>query len=445
MRIKSLPVIIASFLVSSLAITSCLDSDNNYELSSDDWITAFSLDTIYGVTYKFTIDQINGHIYNVDSVAYGADTVINKILITTLTTNGYVTAGPDVESFLQDTLFNYTDSIDFTEPLDIRVRSFDGSSIKRYHIEVRIHQADPDTLVWGNHPYVENFSGITATESKAVLLGDDILVYMSDGTDIKVYKGSSQFSEVSPAALPANMKIRSILNVKETLYGVTEDEKVFGSTDGATWTEVTNNAKVVNLITSFNDTIAGIIKGNTAELFAIATVNADGLKWETDSIAVPNENNYRFPTNFVATKSFTTPTGGQQALLIGEPAENSQVATYPWFSNDGLNWGQMEPSKGKYALPVMEEPSILYYGNTIYAFGKKEAEGFSYIYRSVNGIVWEKIEKKFMFPWSNGESVFKDRSGYAMVVDKDNYIRMFWNKEDEVWRGKLNRLGFKIQ
>ena len=499
MRIKSLSIV-ASFLVLSLAITSCLDSDNDYELSSDNLITAFSLDTIYGETYKFTIDQINGLIYNVDSVPYSADTIINKILIKTFTTNGYATSGTDfAEPFSQDTLFNYSDSIDFMKhnPLKLRLRSADGLHIKQYTIEVRRHKTDPDTLVWGNDPkvnddaYIKTFTGgkiANFNQSKAVLLGDDIFVFASDGNQVKIYPQNYQWGEkvvVAPGS--PLLQVSSIQNLNGYLYAIGDgttfdlkDRKIYFSEDGVTWNPIigapSSNDKWKNKIQVFESLITTFNNGSTESMAAtvlnctlidgnyngpkeilqigtdkyvadtifasITTQSANSLVWETNGINVPDN----FPTkHIVATKSFTTPTGGQQALLIGEP-EDGATATTPWFSNDGLNWGDMTPSKTKYALPVMSEPSILYYGKTIYAFGKVKDDGFSYIYTSINGVVWEKIEKKFMFPFNGTTSAFKDRTGgYSMVVDNDNYLWMFWNQKDDAWRGKLNKLGFLIQ
>ena len=87
MRIKFLSII-ASFFMVSFVITSCLDNDNEVNYSPDATIRAFELDTIgYGVNYKFTIDQVSRLIYNVDSLPVNADTIINSILITTLTTD----------------------------------------------------------------------------------------------------------------------------------------------------------------------------------------------------------------------------------------------------------------------------------------------------------------------------------------------------------------------
>jgi hypothetical protein len=441
MRRKSLSII-ASFLVFSLAVTSCLNSDNNYELSSDNLITAFSLDTIYGVTYKFTIDQVKGEIYNVDSVAYGADSIIKKIRIKTLTTNGFVTTGTD-----NDTLFDYTDSIDFTKPLVIRVHSYDNH-IKKYSIEVRIHKSDPDSLVWGDGASTNLFDGITPAESKAVLLNDQVLVFASHGTQVTVYPETGQWQGKGITAT-ATIKVPSIANLNDTLYTVGDDRKIYYSTNGDTWTHATSAWKEVaetdpitvdKLLTTFKDKdgeyLSAIING---VLFATAKPGAAGTLTWTKGSTVPDN----FPTtHIVATKAYTTPTGGKQALLIGEPAAGA-TATTPWFSTNGLSWGVLTPSKEKYALPAMSEPSILYYGNTIYAFGKT-ADGFSYIYTSPNGIVWEKIKKKFMFPLEDGTNAFKGKSGYAMVVDSADYIRMFWY-DGKAWKGKLNRLGFEIQ
>ena len=142
MRIKFLSVIM-SFLLMSIAISSCLNSDDNYEYSSDATIRAFGLDTIKkGIYYKFTIDQLKREIYNVDSLPVGSDTIIDKILIDTLDITGWVTSG------LQDTLFNnLTDSVDFREPITLKVHAADGVTTREYKITVNVHTQDPDSLI----------------------------------------------------------------------------------------------------------------------------------------------------------------------------------------------------------------------------------------------------------------------------------------------------------
>ena len=91
MKIKFLSFI-ASFFMVSFVITSCLDDDNNIEYSPDATIHAFALDTAGLGSYKFTIDQLSREIYNEDSLPVHADTIIDKILIKTLTrASGVVT------------------------------------------------------------------------------------------------------------------------------------------------------------------------------------------------------------------------------------------------------------------------------------------------------------------------------------------------------------------
>lgn len=464
MRIRLLSII-ASYIALSLAITSCLNSDNNYELGSDNIITEFELDKIFGVNYKFTIDQVRGHIFNQDSVPHNADTIIDKILITTLSTGGYITAG---KTALEDTLFNYTDSIDFSntmeDPLEIRVRSYDGDHIKEYKIEVRIHQQDPDSLVWGKEPITTSFSnGIIKADhqTRTIALQDKILIYAWSGSNIVVYNGpvvNTPWPTVT-TNLPDNIKLVSMLNYNDRLYVATEDSKVFSSIDGSSWNEVNSNLSVSNLISTFSSnnsegaavSICGITQAEeetgsgtqTVYRFSSATIDeGDGsLSWIEGDV-VPEG----FPTeNLSATKSYKTTTGMHRVLAVGKPIDTEATQTNLWFTLNGLNWAEIE-SNEEYAIPAMNNPSIIFYNKQLYAFGGD----FSTIYTSTDGIVWKEIEEKFMFPSDeDGVRIFKYRTGYSMTVDKDNYIWITWGRgisySDEVWKGRLNRLGFIIQ
>lgn len=471
MKIKFL-AIIASFLILPLAITSCLDSDNNYELGSDDTITAFELDTIYyGIKYKFTIDQIRGEIYNQDSVPYGSDTIINKILIKTLSHSGWIVTG--------DTLFNQSDSVDFKQtmtdegvikPLVFKVYAQNGETSKEYKIWVNRHRVDPDSLVWGTAPYTSSFSGgqvAGSQKTKMVSSSDNVFMFASNGTNLQIYKGPSKntWENIAYTGLPdTDINIESAIAFKDALY-ITNGQSIYQSTDGATWTslatqfpteEFSTSVSIETFITVFSDkenketdkTIAGIIKDEKGLAFATAVLNNEGYLVWTRGAKVPSN----FPTGRLsATKSFTTLTGGLQAMLISTPSDDD-TATNPWFSEDGLDWGVMTTT-AKYSLPKWKEPTILYYGKTLYAFGgaynSSSSNDFSNVYTSVNGIVWEKIKRRFLFPNDDGVSKFKGRSGYSITIDKDNYVWMGWGKgasnSDEVWRGKLNRVNFDKQ
>ena len=139
MRIKFLSVIV-SFLIVSFALSSCLDSDDNYEFSSDATIHAFGIDTIHGKHYKFTIDQLNRLIYNRDSLPVGSDTIIDRILIDTMTVTGWITSGSPT-----DTVFVMSDSVDLRPAMNndagmlFKAHAADGVTVTRLdrHAEKR--------------------------------------------------------------------------------------------------------------------------------------------------------------------------------------------------------------------------------------------------------------------------------------------------------------------
>ena len=168
MRIKFLSFI-ASFFMVSFVITSCLDDDNNIEYSPDATIHAFELDTAGLGSYKFTIDQLSREIYNEDSLPVHADTIIDKILIKTLTTASGVVTMKDKSG--NDSVININDSIDLREPLIIKVWSTEAlagvspNQTKEYTIKVNVHRHDPDSLRWKYMDKINNQIQITGAVS----------------------------------------------------------------------------------------------------------------------------------------------------------------------------------------------------------------------------------------------------------------------------------------
>ena len=178
MRIKFL-AIIASFLFVSIAISSCLDSDDTVELSSDATVHAFGIDTVYGKHYKFTIDQLRRKIYNQDSLPIGADTIIDRILIDTFTVSGWITSRDEMNSISGDTIFNRADSVNLTKAINtengmkFKIHAPDGFTVNEYSLEIRVHKQDPDSLVWDKMGSAPTLSG----EQKAILFNNELWVF----------------------------------------------------------------------------------------------------------------------------------------------------------------------------------------------------------------------------------------------------------------------------
>ena len=224
MRIKFLSVIV-SFLIVSFALSSCLDSDDNYEFSSDATIHAFGIDTIHGKHYKFTIDQLNRLIYNRDSLPVGSDTIIDRILIDTMTVTGWITSGSPT-----DTVFVMSDSVDLRPAMNndagmlFKAHAADGVTVREYKLKVNVHLQDPDSLVWTDMQKRGNiFSNtINLGQQKAVVLGDELFVYTSNSTAYKTSTAPDKYnwSKVNVSNLPSDVKLTSAVEYNLSLIHI---------------------------------------------------------------------------------------------------------------------------------------------------------------------------------------------------------------------------------
>lgn len=449
MRIKFLSVIV-SFLIVSFAVSSCLNSDDDYEYSSDATLKAFVLDTVHGVNYTFTIDQLNRLIYNRDSLPVGSDTIIDRILIKTMSVTGWITSGSP-----NDTLFSTADSVDLTPAMNndagmqFKVHAADGLTTREYKLKVNVHLQDPDSLVWTDMQKIGSVFSNTVNpgEQKVVILGNELLVYTSNTT---VYKTSAKpgeygWSQTSVVNLPSDAKLTSAVSYKDALYMVTESKKVFTSSNGTNWTEVTTlGDNVITLISGFSDRLSGIVEIGGKQYFNIC----DGKNWEPaqkeDNIIL-DEVPDGFPTENISSTVATTGNGIEKVVLTGMPQADEKM-TIPWFSLDGKGWASLENTAYDTYCPGMTNPFIMYYGEMYYCFGGK----LDAIYSSVASLAWFKTEKNFLLPQE-----FKDKGSYSVVVDptvnpedKRDFIWVIFGgngTKNEVWRGRLNKLGFEIQ
>lgn len=488
MRIKFLSLI-ASFFMVSFVVTSCL-KDNTIEYSPDATIHAFVLDTVYGVNYKFTIDQIRGEIYNQDSMPVHADTIIDKILIKSLSTaSGIVTM--KTHDGKQDSIINLSDSINLgntmKEPLKITVWAPDLQVKKDYKISIRVHQHDPDSLRW---QYMDNMdNGAITGEQKSILLNNNILTYTIIGNSLNVYKtaltnGKSwQANRVNGfTQLPT-----SIINFKETLYATSGDGKVYTSSDGISWiVSPLFGSNVDLLLAPFGDRITYTVNtSNDKRTFYTLTGTAS---------AAGNEVPADFPIKNISYVPYKTITGINGLYLVGQPKTRTTIGegakkvetTVPW-GYQGNEWVSFPPNNTTSYCPAFDNPSIINYNGQYYIFG----DGFKTFYTSLDIIAWKKANAKFSFPYitdwkkegitlpnldPSKDPEFRERKIYSMVLDPATQyiwimfsagtatvtetiekeeeeedktkateeVKYTYNYKDEVWKGRLNQLWFDL-
>lgn len=421
----------------SVAVSSCLGSDDDYEYSSDATIRAFGIDDIYDKQYEFTIDQLKNLIYNADSLPVSADTIIDRVLITKLDNSGWVTSGEN------DTLFNVNDSIDLRNPIELKIYAADGVTTRTYKVQVNVHKQDPDSLSW------KEMSALPASpaigKQRSVILNQDLYVYTSSTTAYRSSVSnpeSLQWNSVTINGLPADAKLTSLINFDNQLYITAESGKVFYSVNGTDWQEmdvqgiqmVTFVASIPqNDMTGSQETLAGIFTEGGNNYFC--TKSIEDTEWIKGEEIIPAN----FPIENIYFTPFINANGITQVAVTGNTNEISNVTIAPWFTMDGLTWADM--SEGATTpCPGMENPSIMYYGDIFYMMGGK----FDTIYSSLVGIAWYKSETKFCYPTINNTNPFKGKGDYSLTIDDKHYIRIVWNT-GEVWRGRLNKLGFNKQ
>lgn len=492
MRIKFLSFI-ASFFIVSFVITSCLDEENNIELSKDATIHAFSLDTIgYGKTYKFTIDQLRGEIYNQDSLPVHADTIVDKILIKTLTTVSGIVTMKDKNG--EDSIININDSMDFRKPVKIKVWSSEGlaefnkTKTKDYTITVRIHQFDPDSLNWEHKGTMDP----AATEAqKSVRLGDKAFTYNMQGGALKVSASSDMTTWNTQAVEGINQMPHSLMALNHCLLATVE-KKLYVSEDGITWNPSDKiKGSVVTLISQLpikgqDDILLTYIKEENGKrmMYATQVSSSDEFSKETSL----GETDSRFPVENLSYATF--PKGkGFQNIVVGKhqpeittTVDGKEVPAAVSWGFDGTTWAEIGTTSSTGYCPGFNQPTVVFYNDLLYCWGEK----FESIYVSDSeGFAWEKADKKFAFPMHNwfkssitvstpAQPEFRGRTNYSVIQDTEKqYIYILFGKEDnvsfkekvtkkegdkvttttetrtyrhdsEVWSGRLNQLWFDL-
>lgn len=452
MRTRFLSAIIG-FLLVSIALGSCLDSEETGAYSSDATIHGFSLDTIHGVDYKFEIDQLNNLIYNLDSMPVDADTLIDSIQIDQLSVVYAVTSADTVLN--TDAYHNLLPAMNAQGDagIKLKVHAPDGVTTRDYTLQIRVHRQDPDSLVWTRMDREGDLvtSFVNQGEQKAVILGDELLLYTSASEVYRTSTAPGQYgwSRQAVTGLPETADITTLVNFNDRLYTLSGNKVYASDAAGTTWVEVTELGEGVvsllagipsNSITGQEAVLAGIRLNEAGEQEFCTT--ADAKSW-TSGNTVPAG----FPTQHIYSAHYTTGSGAGQTVITGMPRGNAEK-TIPWMTTNGEDWAALETNTTNASCPGMDNPFIMHYNKRFYIFGGTMEE----IHESETGIAWQAIERKFLLPQSfAGKTSFTiavdhTPQGVTTAADKRDYIWVILGGNGtatEVWRGRLNKLGFE--
>lgn len=447
----------------TLLLSSCLGTEDSYdyEIPKNAQISGLTMknDSVPGLDkVKFTIDQLDGRIFNLDSLPYG--TKIEKVVCTI---NMAVAGTPlqIIQEAVGDTIWwNGTDSLDFSKPVKFIAHAYDGVNTKTYQAQVNIHQVVPDSMVWSL--YADKLIGATIKEQKVITYdveGGALRYYFmyikpASANGYQLYRSlatdAKSWTEATLTGLPADgLKLAQITDYAGTLYIPTDKGTVYQSVNGQDWTLLGNTPVVKALLGIVKEggankqptVLAAIVENNgTLNYAALDTTN----QW-----AIGEEVAANFPVTGFANLNYSAVYREYLMILAGRNKAN-QLLNTGWATSNGTSWALLTDEESIYAKTFEKREGVMLtkYDDKFFMTGGLNASGngLKDIYLSIdNGVTWTLSDTLVVMPKD-----YKGRGFGSVIVDKDKFMLIFGGKtnsnsniQDELWRGRINRLGFK--
>ena len=449
---------LAVFLaISSLLFmgVSCVSSDENEtQLSPYAMLKSFSLGnikstypdftsagedtlvtkTIAANAYPFTINQATGEVFNQDSLPFCTD--ISKV-VASMTVTGVASIFVDSTETYEH--FSSSDSIDYTQPRKFRIYSEDATYWKDYTVRVNVHQVEPEQMVWSKFSLLEGMLPVRMLEfgSQMRIFGtaaDGSLIVASASLD-----GEPQWYPLEVTGLADASAFATIQPFGDKLYAVSGGD-LYCSENAADWNAVLQGYGLVAIIGASDDECKLWLASENEIFYTV-----DGVTIELDNV-LPAD----FPLYGISVASYPLShnKGIIRYMLVGytTPEMDGKPCVWSRLSTES-KWVEYNNVGNPYSCPSLKGLAVLRYDNFLYAFGGAgvidgvDVKPFANFYISKdNGIVWKENTSFY-------QGLPKELSGsttqFATTVDTQNYIWIACGDSAVVWKGIINRLGFK--
>lgn len=441
--------------------SSCLGNDTyDYEYPDDTAITAFSLgtvnrywhttnsegeDSVYmttltGSNYNFYIDQYEKLIYNPDSLPVGSDA--GHILATISSKNGGTVALKNVDS---DTLTVYdsSDSIDFSVPREIRAYNLSGTAYAAYTVTVNVHQEEADSFRWFSLAQ-SNASLAGLSRAKAVDINETIYVFGIDAANtLRIYSSPADdgisWTAITPSTTLSADAYQSIVVFDDYIYTLSSSVSgtdVLRSSDATTWETIASST-----------TLSCLVGASSRYLYALtpsglSVSKDDGATWIAESTDVDasylpsSEISFAYKPSLVNTET-------EHLMLMGKRADSygdstavvwNKVLEYADDSEDQV-WAFIEYD----AFDDNKAPNCQQFLATAYRDGYEAVHCDSdSLYISIDGgITWKKDSVRMPddFDGSHHFAFFKDNKNYLWIISVDG--------AGNIWKGRHNSEGWR--
>lgn len=424
----------------------------SFSLQSDKNVMQ-NLDTVF-----FSIDLVNARIFNADSLPYGAK--VTRLVPKIKTLDGVSVAELSVRrADGVDTVYNYlsnpNDSIDFTNPVSLKIVSPDGLASRSYTITVNVHQEQPDSLVWSRADS-RNLPGAFAIPSrqKTARTDDAFWCLTANSTgDLSLATAAdpdASWTHRTPV-LPAGADFESFSGAGNLLY-IIAGGVLHSSTDGQTWTDT--GIRLDHIFGVLGDRLIGYVNDNGGRRW----VSTDGT-----SGVLPAGVPYKGESP-AAQIDFELAANGQMLIAGGLDAAGNRLATLWGF--DGRNWapvcrelpaaleGALLLNYTTYKIDKTYKPVAM---STLILMGGRDGAAVNReVYVSYTwGTTWEKAPVLMAMPkdvpsWWGAQAYVADitlgsRAIRPIETWECPYIYVFGGKNfdgatyNTIWRATLNR------
>lgn len=391
---------------------------------------------IAGINYPMSIDQINGRIYNQDSLPKGTD--LTKVLFSILEVTGYATVKSLVTG--EDTVMTNKDTLDFSMPRKVTVHASDRAFSREYTLEVRVHNEDPDSIKWHSLTSSAPSALTDFTDCRVMANGKDIYVFgqTGDGSSKVIatlnsapsFESASDLKTVDGKAID----IRSIRRLGQTFYALSEGKIYMTGNVTQSWTPAASEKPHFDaLAVCSNDSIYALEGGKMYS-------SADGCHW-TESMADTAD---KWPTgNLTSTFISTTEKPGESLLLLSGNRDSEIVLWQQYTKKDSYfsyPWMFMPQTEelGHFAFPHLDLPCMVTYDDKPLLFGLTTDNHHVISYQSLdNGRTWKPFALKFPLK----EAV----KNITFTVDDDSFIWSVCCSTGQVFKGRHNRMGWLIK
>lgn len=434
-------------LVMLFSLSSCLD-DVSEETSPNCAILSFSVGSITSnVTVKkynaaggvkdtvvertidgngiyFNINQLEGHIYTVDSLPVWTNL---KRVVPSIVSSGNIYWKSEEDGGLYYAVQSGVDSLDFSKPLELLCVSTDGSVRRTYTVDIYQHKENTDTLEWRK----SEANLAVANLGRTLYADDKVFAFAQDGEGNAVVTFADKKDNAvwsTPVIIP--VEETSVVLFQNKFYGRGADGSLYSADPAllaASWTKV-GDQQVERLL--------------AADAFYLYAYDGSSIIGSTDLATwtvMGTEDLDMLPETDIFSVSHPSRTNAniQQTVMAGMNSQNEAygVSWYKVASTDAginQNWAYIQVTDDNpYGLPHAKGFSMTYYHGAIYAMGAVDGK-YQYLYCSNdNGITWQPLKAKYPMP----EGI-TPAEGVARIVAVDDDLWIV-QENGKVWRGSI--------